>query len=683
MIFALIFLTLFVRFNTFIEGSEDVDLEIVDFYSCDMVGNPQYYFPIETTAYFNVTMKNLIIDPKNVSIYLGAKDEVNQPIGWDELNTAIPANASVYYIMEIFIPKWACVGNATAKVLVYEGEIVIAWKTTNFCILPEDNTPPVVCILSPENLTYTTSSIPLIFTVNERTFSIGYSLDYLENVTIAGNTTLTDLSNGSHSIIVYANDTSGNTGSSNRVYFTVSVVHDVAVVDVNPSPIKVHIGQIINITVVAQNDGTAAETFNVTVYHNGTVIETQTVINLPPANQTTLTFRWNTTNITPGNYTIVAQASLVLGESDVADNTYIDGTVKIIKNPVAHFTYSPPNPRVCELVTFNASSSTPDGGSIVLCRWDFGDGNVTTLSDPIITHHYITFGNFMVILTVIDSDNLTDSETVTVNVRMHPDASFVYSPSQPLAGEPVLFNASTSTPNGGSIIWFDWDFGDGYVASESDAIITHIYTLPGTYSVTLTVTDSEELSNTAWKQIPVYTHDIAITNVTTSKSIVGQGYSMRINVVATNQGNYTEEINVTVYCNTTNPIATQIITLTGGNSTTLTFTWNTSGFVKGNYTITAEATQFPYETDTTDNTLTDGTVLVTIPGDVNGDRVCDMEDIVAMILAFQSKRGADGKYRHTPPCKLCPHDPNIDTNCDGIIDMKDIVTAILHFSQKW
>ena len=81
--------------------------------------------------------------------------------------------------------------------------------------------PPIITIFSPENTIYTTSLVPLTFTVNEATSWIGYSLDNQANVTITGNTTLTGLALGPHSIVLYANDTSGNMGSSQIVYFTV------------------------------------------------------------------------------------------------------------------------------------------------------------------------------------------------------------------------------------------------------------------------------------------------------------------------------------------------------------------------------------------------------------------------------------------------------------------------------
>ena len=83
--------------------------------------------------------------------------------------------------------------------------------------------PPIISVLSPENKTYDTSSIQLNFTINEAASQINYSLDGTENVTIAGNTTLTDLPNGDHNVIVYATDEAGNVGISETISFSVAV----------------------------------------------------------------------------------------------------------------------------------------------------------------------------------------------------------------------------------------------------------------------------------------------------------------------------------------------------------------------------------------------------------------------------------------------------------------------------
>ena len=81
---------------------------------------------------------------------------------------------------------------------------------------------PRISGLSIENRTYYTRDLSLDFSVDKPTSWLGYSLDGDANITIMGNKTLQGLSYGQHSIIVYANDTIGNFGSSEKIYFSVS-----------------------------------------------------------------------------------------------------------------------------------------------------------------------------------------------------------------------------------------------------------------------------------------------------------------------------------------------------------------------------------------------------------------------------------------------------------------------------
>lgn len=86
---------------------------------------------------------------------------------------------------------------------------------------PLDTSPPIIYVISPENKTYPARDIPLTFTVSEPTSWIGYSLNYQVSSTISGNTTIDDLSEGTHSLTIYVNDTAENTGHSNTVHFTI------------------------------------------------------------------------------------------------------------------------------------------------------------------------------------------------------------------------------------------------------------------------------------------------------------------------------------------------------------------------------------------------------------------------------------------------------------------------------
>jgi len=79
---------------------------------------------------------------------------------------------------------------------------------------------PAIKILADQSANITFSSFPLNFTVDQPTSWLGYSLDNLANVTIDGNTTLTGLSDGNHSLIVYGNNTFGDMAKSETINFT-------------------------------------------------------------------------------------------------------------------------------------------------------------------------------------------------------------------------------------------------------------------------------------------------------------------------------------------------------------------------------------------------------------------------------------------------------------------------------
>jgi hypothetical protein len=100
--------------------------------------------------------------------------------------------------------------------------------------------PPQISVLSPQAGNYIVSNVPLNFTADSSVSQIAYSLDGQKNVTIAGNTTLTGLSNGLHNITVYVNDTFGSTGKSETINFTVAV----------PFPITLIIASIVSVAVI-------------------------------------------------------------------------------------------------------------------------------------------------------------------------------------------------------------------------------------------------------------------------------------------------------------------------------------------------------------------------------------------------------------------------------------------------
>jgi parallel beta-helix repeat protein len=141
------------------------------------------------------------------------------------------------------------------------------------------------------------------------------------------------------------------------------------------------------------------------------------------------------------------------------------------------------------------------------------------------------------------------------------------------------------------------------------------------------------------KPYPWDPHDIAITSITTSKTVVGQGYTLDVTVMVFNYGTHAETFNVTAYANTTVIGTIAGITLLSRNSTTVNFTWNTTGFAEGNYTIKACAIPVDGETDTEDNNYTNGWIIVTIPGDADGNGHVFLYDLTILGTAWDSRPG--------------------------------------------
>lgn len=153
-------------------------------------------------------------------------------------------------------------------------------------------------------------------------------------------------------------------------------------------------------------------------------------------------------------------------------------------------------------------------------------------------------------------------------------------------------------------------------------------------------------------------YDVATLNVTPYKTVVGQNFPLHINATVANQGSYTQTFNITAHANNTT-IQTQTVTLSSGNFTTVTFTWNTTDVPYGNYTISTTASTVPGEIDTDDNISIDDTVFVTIPGDVDGDGDVDPHDFALLARAYGTKEG-DSSYN-----------PDCDLDGDGDVDPDD------------
>lgn len=155
--------------------------------------------------------------------------------------------------------------------------------------------------------------------------------------------------------------------------------------------------------------------------------------------------------------------------------------------PTAAFTWLPTVPEAGEPVDFNASNSTPDGGAITSYAWNFGDNTTLVVTEPVVTHTYQGFGNYIVLLNVTNTDGLSDVANHSLVVVERPVADFVFTPKEPRVCNVVTFDASISDARGDEIVSYEWRFDDNSTP-QFGVTVTHRFPRMGQYIVSLNVT---------------------------------------------------------------------------------------------------------------------------------------------------------------------------------------------------
>jgi len=180
-------------------------------------------------------------------------------------------------------------------------------------------------------------------------------------------------------------------------------------------------------------------------------------------------------------------------------------------------------------VLFTAGGIEPKEQGCVAFFWDFDDGSTAT--GPAVEHTFEAPGTFVVnveaqtaaggrafsnvIITVNDEDNV------------FPTADIVATPRSGEAPLTVIFEGSGMDQDG-TVVSYEWDFGDGSTAIGQ--IVEHVYLQPGTFAVTLTVTDNRGGTGAAVTPIQVTgdatnTSSLGITAGQTAPMACGAGAS--------------------------------------------------------------------------------------------------------------------------------------------------------------
>ena len=178
-------------------------------------------------------------------------------------------------------------------------------------------------------------------------------------------------------------------------------------------------------------------------------------------------------------------------------------------------------------------------------------------------------------------------------------------------------------------------------------------------------------------------HDIAVLGIQRGKTIVGEAGTCELYVTAINQGAYIESFNLTVWAIIAPPqinIQTILVTsLPSCESRTIAFRWNTSAWAYGNYTLGATAAPITDEINMENNIFSGSWVMVTIPGDVKGDRIVNVLDLISVANHLGHTSG-DGHTPFTPDWYKCM---NTDIKEDGAHNVLDLILCANHLGEHW
>lgn len=299
-------------------------------------------------------------------------------------------------------------------------------------------------------------------------------------------------------------------------------------------------------------------------------------------------------NLAGGNYTFYVKAvgkpSLKNQMSNAA--TYTKSNVP----PNAALTATPVSALSGTVVSASTAGSSSVDGTIASSTIDFGDGTIA--AGPNATHTYSLAGTYTVIARVTDNQGTIGITSTTVTaLNRAPVAALSGIPASVPTGTAVTASTLGSSDPDGTIASSQISFGDGAAAAGPNA--AHAYAMPGTYTITATVTDN--MGATATKA-----QTVTITN--RAPNVVlgvtpGSGYA-GVQVTATTAGSVDPD----------GTIASTVIDFGDGwVSTGISHTHQYSN--AGTYTVKATVTDNmgAVSTATTTIVIAPATVAITLP----------------------------------------------------------------------
>ncbi len=218
-------------------------------------------------------------------------------------------------------------------------------------------------------------------------------------------------------------------------------------------------------------------------------------------------------------------------------------------------------------------------------------------------------------------------------------------------------------PNAEQTVMINWDtssVGEGTYTVKGEASA-----VPYEYDPA----NNEYIDGTV--QILTTIRDVAITNVVPEQNWAYEGWTIHVNVTAENLGELPETFNVTLFYDSNIIGIYEVVDLAAHTAIFIDFVWNTSmAQACNNYTISAEASEIPYEFDPTNNLFIDGNVKIRITGDVDGNGMVNMLDLYLVGLSFGYAVGEPG------------YNVYADIDRSGIINMIDMWIVARNFGRS-
>ena len=160
--------------------------------------------------------------------------------------------------------------------------------------------------------------------------------------------------------------------------------------------------------------------------------------------------------------------------------------------------------RAGDRILLDATTSYDPDGEIAEYSWDYQSDGVfdRTTAEPRIVVDPLPSGTWPVTLRIVDEGGNSDAvmRVMTIEELKPPEARFEFSPATPAVADPIRF-IDTSIGWDGTIVSWEWDFGDGHTSREREAI--HRYETSGNHQVRLVVRDSEGLHDELLQTIAV------------------------------------------------------------------------------------------------------------------------------------------------------------------------------------